>query len=580
MDTQRLILSLIFAGSLFMLWQAWEKEHAPKLPQFAGTADKSGATGNVPSLNTPGAAPTTGAIPPGGPAAVPTAAAPVKTERVTVTTDYLVAEIDSLGGTLTRLEFTQHHLTGDPRDLLCKILSMCEHKELPDPSKRFALLEDTPEHVYVAQSGLIGSAAPGVSLPNHRSLYSFEPGPRELKDGDNTLEIRLDASAGPVKVTKVYVFHRSSYVVDVRFEIANQGAAAVNSSAYFQITRDTKAADANQRFVSTFTGPAFYTGAEKYHKVEFADIDKDKAKIPPKSDNGWVAMLQHYFVTAWLLPKSDGQSLYEFYAEKVSDNLYRTGAKLPLAAIAPGASASIDVPLYSGPEEQDKLAEAAPGLELVIDYGWLTIIAHPLFGLLRWLHQWVHNWGVAIILLTVIVKALFFPLSAASYKSMARMRVLSPRLAKLKEQYGEDRVKMNQAMMELYKTEKINPLGGCLPILVQIPVFISLYWVLLAVPEMRNASFLYIHDLSARDPFCILPIIMTTTSYIQILLNPTPPDPAQAMVMKIMPLAFGVMFFFFPAGLVLYWVVNNVLSIAQQWQITRMIERGKDIAKR
>jgi YidC/Oxa1 family membrane protein insertase len=559
MDSQRLILGLIFAGSLFMLWQAWEKEHAPKPPQAATASDKSGATAGVPSISPTGATPTASNAPAAPVNAASNTPAIAKTERVGITTDFLLAEIDSLGGTLTRLEFTKH-------------------RDVHDPDKGFVLLEQTPEHTYVAQSGLIGDGN-----PNHKTAFIFQPGPRQLKDGEDKLEVRLEAPvAGGLKVDKVFVFHRSSYVIDVRFEIANQGAAAVQPYAYFQFTRDGQPSAGQQRFVSTFTGPAFYTDTYNFHKIEFADIDKGKAKLPPKSDNGWAAMLQHYFVSAWLPAAArDPQTQYEFYANKISETLYSVGVVIPVGSIAPGAKTTLDVPLYSGPEEQDKLAAVAPGLELVVDYGYLKIIAEPLFKLLEWLHKWVMNWGVAIILLTCLVKALFFPLSAASYKSMARMRVVSPRLAKLKEQYGDDRVKMNQAMMDLYKTEKINPLGGCLPILVQIPVFISLYWVLLASVEMRNAPFyLWIHDLSSPDPFYVLPIVMTATSYVQILLNPTPPDPAQAMVMKIMPLAFGVMFFFFPAGLVLYWVINNVLSIAQQWQITRMIERGKDLSKR
>jgi YidC/Oxa1 family membrane protein insertase len=391
----------------------------------------------------------------------------------------------------------------------------------------------------------------------------------------------------------VFTFHRDSYLIGVRYEIANLAAVPLQTFAYFQITRDGKPAGDDQRFVSTFNGPAFYTDADKFHKVNFADIEKGNAKLPGKADNGWVAMLQHYFVSAWLPEKpQDAKAQYEFYAKKVADNLYSAGVVVPVSAIAAGATGTVKVAFYAGPEEQDKLAAIAPGLDLVVDYGWLTIIAAPLFWVLQWLHKLVNNWGVAIILLTCLIKALFFPLSAASYKSMARMRLVTPRLTKIREQFGDDRVKMNQAMMDLYKTEKINPLGGCLPILVQIPVFIALYWVLLASVEMRHAPFYgWITDLSAPDtlfgtipginmPVGLLPIIMTATSYIQIKLNPTPPDPVQAKVMMIMPLAFGVMFFFFPAGLVLYWVVNNVLSIAQQWQITRMIESGKELAKR
>jgi YidC/Oxa1 family membrane protein insertase len=601
MDTQRLILSLIFAGSLFMLWQAWEKEHAPRQVAAIPTASDKSGSGALPSG--PGPSPAASATAPAAAPSGPSVAATAKAERVTIKTDDVIAEIDGLGGTLTRLELVKQRDTEDPRDLINRVsavlgLDSARQREIHDPAKGFVLLERSPERTYVAESGLIGEAVPGIRLPNHQTAYVFEPGPREFKDGEDQLEVRLDAMAGPVKVTKVFVFHRGSYVIDVRFEISNQGTAAIAPDAYFQITRDGNPSPGQQRFVSTFTGPAFYTESAKYEKIKFSDIDKlsaieigggkitdaDKrsAKIPADADNGWVAMLQHYFVTAWLPPKEEsGKALYEFYAKKAANNLYSVGVVVPAPKVAAGGSAKLDVPLYSGPEEQDKLAAVAPDLDLVVDYTWLTVIAKPLFKVLEWLHKWVQNWGVAIILLTCLIKALFFPLSAASYKSMARMRMLAPRLAKLKDQYGEDRVKMNQAMMELYRTEKINPLGGCLPILVQIPVFISLYWVLLASVEMRNAPFaLWIHDLSSRDPYCVLPIIMTATSYIQILLNPTPPDPAQAMVMKIMPLAFGVMFFFFPAGLVLYWVVNNVLSIAQQWQITRMIERGKDSAKR
>ena len=559
MDTQRLILFFVFSFSLLMLWEAWQKEQAPKSSPAQSAMERPGPPGVVPSATPTSDAVAAAALPNALPAVAGIVATPVKTERATITTDFLVAEIDGVGGTLSRLELTGH------RDTL-------------DKAKRFVLLEQTAGRVYLAQSGFIGDL-----LPSHRTAFAFQPGARTLKDGENDLEVRLESPpVAGLSVAKVFVFHRSSYLIDVRFEIANLSTASVRPFAYFQLTRDGRPADGEQRFVSTFTGPAFYTDAEKFHKVEFADIDKGKFKIPAKSDNGWVAMLQHYFVSAWLPGRpADSKAQLEFYARKVGDALYSAGVIVPLAEIAPGASAKLTVPLYAGPEEQDKLESIAPGLELVVDYGWLTIIAAPLFWVLQWFYHWVNNWGVAIILLTVLIKAIFFPLSAASYRSMARMKVITPRLTKMREQFGDDRVRMNQAMMEMYKTEKINPLGGCLPILVQIPVFIALYWVLLASVEMRNAPFwLWIHDLSAPDPFYVLPVIMTATSYIQIKLNPPPPDPVQAKVMLIMPLAFGVMFFFFPAGLVLYWVVNNVLSIAQQWQITRMIEQGKDLAKR
>ena len=329
--------------------------------------------------------------------------------------------------------------------------------------------------------------------------------------------------------------------------------------------------------VPTYTGPAIYTEQEKFQKVDFADIEKGKAKFTQRADNGWVGMLQHYFVSAWL-PKE--KTSREFYAKHLENGLYSAGTILPLATLAPGQSTAISVPLYAGPAQMS-LNDTAPGLGLSVDYGWLTVIATPIFWLLSYLHGWVNNWGIAIILLTVIIKLAFFPLSAASYRSMGKMRVVAPKLEKIKQQYGDDRERLHKAMMELYKTEKINPLGGCLPILIQIPVFIALYWAILASVELRYAPFFgWIKDLSAADPYYILPIIMGASMVIQSRLNPTPPDPLQAKLMKIMPIAFSIVFFFFPAGLVLYSIVNNVLSIAQQWYITRGLEaEAKGAAK-
>ena len=323
----------------------------------------------------------------------------------------------------------------------------------------------------------------------------------------------------------------------------------------------------------TYTGIAVYTDKEKFQKVAFTDVDKGKISYPKKGDDGWIALLQHYFLSAWLPANNTPR---EFYTRRLDNGLYAAGVIVSLGNIAPGASGALTVPLYAGPQEQDKLDKLAPGLDLTIDYGWLTVIAKPLFWFLQWLHHWVGNWGVAIIVLTIAIKAAFYPLSAASYRSMARMRILAPRMQKIKEQYGNDRQRLNQAMMDLYKTEKINPLGGCLPVVVQIPVFIALYWVLLASVELRHAPFmLWIEDLSTADPYFVLPVLMGATMIFQTSLNPEPPDPVQAKVMKIMPIAFSIMFFFFPAGLVLYWLVNNILSIAQQWQITHAMEHAK-----
>jgi YidC/Oxa1 family membrane protein insertase len=322
--------------------------------------------------------------------------------------------------------------------------------------------------------------------------------------------------------------------------------------------------------IPTYTGAALFTEQEKFKKIEFSALDKGNASYPKNADNGWIAMLQHYFLTAWL-PKD--KSAREYYAKRLGENEYTAGVIVPVGVVEPGSTARITVPLYAGPEEQSKLASIAPGLDLTVDYGWLTVIGAPLFWLLSFYHSWTGNWGVAIILLTMSVKLAFFPLSAAGYRSMAKLRLVTPKLQRLREQHGNDRQRMHQAMMDFYKTEKINPMGGCLPIVVQIPVFISLYWVLLASVELRHAPFAaWIEDLSSPDPYFVLPVLMGISMFVQSKLSPPAADPIQAKVMQIMPFAFSVFFFFFPAGLVLYSLVNNVLSIAQQWQITRMIE--------
>jgi YidC/Oxa1 family membrane protein insertase len=537
MDNQRLILFLVFSFSLIMLWDAWQKHGQPQPVTVAAPAAQSAAApaGAVPAASS---AATNAAVPAAN-------SADGKAPRLTVATDLLLAEISAQGGDLVQLELKQHRAT-------------------EDKSRNFVLFE--AKHAYAAQSGLIGTG-----LPNHKTVWQLPTGEFALKEGQDELRVRLQAPAdGGVAVTKTFVFRRGSYLVDVEYEIVNGGAEAIDPQAYFHLTRDSQSPEGANAMMATFTGPAFYTEAEKFQKVDFADIAKKKAKHPGKSNNGWVAMVQHYFVSAWL-PAAGAER--EFYVEEVGKDLYRAGVKVPLATVAPGASSKVAAGLYTGPQEQEKLEKIAPGLSLVVDYGWLTVIAAPIFWLLEVIHAAVGNWGWAIILMTVAIKAAFFPLSAASYKSMAKMRVLTPKLQKLKDTYGDDRQRMNQEMMDLYKKEKVNPLGGCLPILVQIPVFIALYWVLLGTVEMRGAPWLgWITDLSTKDPYFILPLIMGVTMLIQTKLNPTPPDPMQAKIMMIMPVVFTGMFLFFPSGLVLYWTVNNLLSIAQQWQVNRMIE--------
>jgi len=543
MDTQRLILLFIFGFSLLMLWEAWEREHRPKPPT------PPAAQQAVPGAPKP-------APPEAGQAPVPSVPATETSsqgEIVRVSTDLVVAEIDTLGGTLKRLE-------------------LLRHKDSQDPSKNLVLLG--PEHRYEAQSGLTGDAG-----PNHRTLWRALPGERTLAPGRDSLELRLTSQGRDgVEVQKVYTFKRNSYVIDISVEVRNADTKPLSTYAYFQLTHDGRpqANGSNslaQSFgAQSFTGFAVFTNEHKFEKVHPSDLDKGKAEHVRRADNGWLAFVQHYFVSAWL--PGEGMAR-DYVVEKRPDGSYAGRVVIPVSA-APGASAKVAVQLYAGPQEKHRLEAAAPGMDLVVDYGWLTIIAWPLFWLLEKFHSLAGNWGVAIILLTVLIKLLFFPLSAASYKSMAKMKLVTPRLTKIREMYAHDRQKMNQAMMELYKTEKINPLGGCFPILVQIPVFIALYWVLLAAIELRHAPFiLWIKDLSALDPYYVLPVLMTITMVLQTRMNPTPPDPVQAKVMQFMPYVFSIFFFFFPAGLVLYWLVNNILSILQQWQIQRMFDRDK-----
>ena len=546
MDIQRLITFLVFSFSLLLLWEAWQKDQHSG-PQRAASAAQKINQGSVPS---PSVAVLSAANPSVASIVEKTATA-MPAERIKVETDLVRAEINPVGGDIVYLELLKH------RDTL-------------DQSKNLVLLG--PEHKFSAQSGLTGDG-----FPNHKTSYTASAKEFTLSEGKDALEVRLEAAgsgnASGIHVAKIITFRRDSYLVEVSHQVTNASPQPVAANAYFQLTRNGKPPAGDSYMVSTYTGAAVYNDQDKFHKVDFSDIQKNKVSYTAVTNNGWIAIVQHYFVTAVLPPP---QLQREYYSRKVAEDLYAVGAILPIAPIAPGAKGEVKTSFYAGPEEQDKLKSIAAGLELSVDYGLLTVIAAPLFWVLQYLHAWLGNWGLAIILLTVIIKLIFFPLSAASYKSMAKMKLVTPKMTKIREQYANDRMKQNQAMMDLYKAEKINPLGGCLPIVVQIPVFISLYWVLLASVELRHAPFYWwITDLAAADPYYILPALMMASMVLQTRLNPTPPDPVQAKVMQIMPIAFGVMFFFFPAGLVLYWLVNNVLSIAQQWQITKMIEGEK-----
>lgn len=543
MDFQRLFLFLIFSFSVLLLWDNWERFQHPAT-EIAATANKEAAPA--------GSAVITGSSnvsAPSGPSTENQVEAQQKIQqgkKIQVTTDFLIAEINTVGGDLRRLE-------------------LLKHRDAKDKSKPLVLLNNRGSKTYIAQSGLLGSG-----LPTHNTEFTVkEDGNLQLAEGKNEVQVHLEAvTKSGIKVVKTYTFHRGSYLIDVGYEIENGGSTALSPSAYFQLVRDSSKPEGDSKFVPTYTGPAVYTEQEKFEKISFSDIEKNKTKYPKTANNGWIAMLEHYFVAAWL-PKGNVQR--EFYTKQLGNDLYSAGVILPVPTVEPGKSSSVNISLYAGPA-QSSLNKIAQGLGLTVDYGWLTVIATPLFWVLTLMHGLVENWGLAIILLTFLIKLAFFPLSAASYRSMAKMRLVAPKLEKIKKQYGDDRERLHKAMMELYKTEKINPLGGCLPMVIQIPVFISLYWAILSSVELRHAPFFgWISDLSAADPYYVLPLIMGISMFVQTKLNPTPPDPMQAKVMQIMPLVFSVVFFFFPAGLVLYSVVNNVLSIAQQWYITRKL---------
>lgn len=550
MDIKRTILWVIFAMSLVLLYDNWQRATGhPSMFFPSANQQQAAASGQAANAATQGDVPkAAGASAAAAPAAAPQAAAQPAGEQIVVTTDEVRATIDTAGGILSRLELlNQHEKDGKP----------------------VVLFERDSVRTYVARSGLIGG-----DLPNHTTVFTAAPGPRTLGSAD-TLEVPLTADKGGIKLVKTYIFRKGSYVVDTRFAVTNDGTQAISPTLYLELVRDGSKIEQSQ-FYSTFTGPAVYSDANKYHKIKFEDIAKGKADVPAAADNGWVAMVQHYFASAWI-PQTGKQ--HSFYVEAIDANLFRVGIQQPLGQIAPGATVTTDARLFAGPQEERMLEKITPGLELVKDYGWLTVLAKPIFWLLEKLHGFLGNWGWSIILLTVLIKLVFFPLSAASYRSMGKMKDLQPRMTAIRERHKGDPQKMNQEMMALYRTEKVNPLGGCLPIVIQIPVFIALYWVLLSSVEMRGAPWLgWIHDLSVPDPFYILPIVMAVSMFVQTKLNPTPPDPVQAKVMMVMPLVFSFMFFFFPAGLVLYWVVNNVLSIAQQWQINRMLGKGRAAA--
>jgi YidC/Oxa1 family membrane protein insertase len=430
------------------------------------------------------------------------------------------------------------------------------------------LLSPVEPDTFIAQSGLIGSEK--GNAPDHEAIYQNQQDIYKMADGSDELIVPLTwTNSKGVTVTKSFVFHRGSYLAAIRYQIDNQSGESWAARDYGQLQR-TEPQSGNGFTTYTYTGGVYYNPQEKYEKVDFDDMAKKKLSV--ESDRGWLAMIQHYFLSAWIPPKDQVE---HYYTNALKGGKYLIGSYSPTVSVAAGDNITISRQLFIGPKLQDQLESIAEGLELTVDYGWLTVIAKPIFWLLKAIHNWVGNWGWAIIILTLLIKAAFFKLSETSYKSMANMRKFTPRIQAIKDRYGDDKQRIQSAMMELYKKEKINPLGGCLPILVQIPVFIALYWVLLESVELRQAPWiLWIESLSEKDPYFILPLIMGVSMFVQQKLNPAPPDPMQAKIMMTLPFVFTIFFAFFPAGLVLYWVVNNLISITQQWYITRKIEQA------
>lgn len=541
MDFKRLLIFFVLTMAILL---GWEKLYPQ--PENHPVAQQTSSTSNAVSTG------------------VGAEGALSKTEPVTVTTDTVRAVIDEKTGDLRQLTLTKYKATSDA-------------------SKPFVLLDNGADgHQYIAQSVLL----------NRQGDYQFKnliftaPQKQYTLNGDK-LDVRLTAAEqNGVQVSKIYTFTKGSYLIGLRYEIANHNAQPLQMDVAYRVLRDDKEPEGTGYFDHTYTGTVLYTPNGKFEKVAFKDLDsdyasgRDRADYQRKTNTGWIGMTQHYFMTTWILQPKEGSSVCgsnddcKIDIRKRSDGLYSAGVRVPVKDIPANSSASFGISLYSGPQIYSVITKVADHLQMIKDYGKVSLFSSPLFWLLNWWHGLVQNWGWAIILLTLTVKAILFPLTHASYKSMAKMRAVAPRLQALKDQYGDDRMRMQQEMMSLYKKEKINPVGGCLPMLLQIPVFIGLYWALFASVELRGAPWIgWITDLGRQDPYYILPVLMALTMYLQTFMNPPPTDPMQAKMMKIMPVAFSVMFFFFPAGLVLYWLTNNILTLAQQWFINKRIER-------
>lgn len=551
MDNFRTLLIFGLLIVSLMLWEAWQTDYVRPQQQTAQQASADSANPNdLPSVmvaekddlpELPVEKSLDGELPSFNEIQTGVAI----TNKIHIKTDVMDVQLATQGGDIRSLALLKYPVESSQPDVPVQFLS------------------DTAAHFFVTQSGLRSD----TPAPTHYDNYVAEQSEYILAEGENTLEVPLHwQSENGLEITKTYRFHRDSYQVEVDYQVTNNSGDKFSAYPYAQFNRNRPQDDSG--FIYTYTGAVFSSKGNEYDKVDFDDLDD--ATFSRTTNDGWVAMIQHYFVAA-LIPEQTEQEK-GFYGKSINERNYTAGIRMPVVSVASGDAAQAKYTMYLGPKEHKRLESIADNLDLTVDFGVLTIISQPLFTIMEWIHKVTNNWGWSIVFLTILIKAAFYRLSATSYRSMASMRKLTPKLASLKERYGDDKQKFNQAMMDLYRTEKINPLGGCLPILVQMPVFLAFYWVLVEAIELRQAPFIFwLQDLTAMDPYFILPVIFGLSMFFQQKLNPMPQDPAQAMVMKAFPVIFTVFFAFFPSGLVLYWVVNNILSIAQQWHITRKL---------
>ena len=560
MDNQRLILFLALSFILFLGWEAWQEDYAVKpvttnnnaIAEITSpTAPVFEVAGDVPGAPQTQADIAVKADTPEAPAGGIEASA--MSQRVHVVTDTLDVIIDTRGGDIRQVDLLKYPTASN----------------MPDVP--FRLMRESLPNLFVAQSGLLSDS----DAPDHYAIFSTEKTSYELQAGQDELRVPLTwQNDSGIKVTKTIIFHRGQHVIDIEQKIENSSDVEWQGRQYRQLQRSRPDGSGESVFIHTYTGGVIYSEEEHYEKIDFDDMEE--ANLSRDIKGGWAAMIQHYFLGAIIPPMSESN---HFYTKAVGDDRFVLGLVSPSKTINAGQIDRFTTTYYVGPKNQAVLEEMGDNLDLTVDYGILSVIAKPMFWTLSWFHNLFGNWGWAILMITLIIKAIFYPLSAASYRSMANMRRFAPKMQQLKERYGDDRQKMSQAMMELYKKEKINPLGGCLPMMVQIPVFIALYWVLLESVELRQAPFIFwITDLSIKDPYYVLPVLMGISMFVQQKLNPAPPDPVQAKIMMALPIIFTAFFAFFPAGLVLYWFANSALSVAQQWYITAKIEKAAALA--